>query len=173
MHVGEQMSVISLPALGTNPFGPVQPAEAATKNNPLQRCQWLDFQVIHDARGNLSVIENLVHIPFEVKRIYYLYDIPALAERAGHAHYNLTQVFIPMSGSFDLNLDDGIDKRTIHLSRANRGYLVQPWTWRTLDNFSGNSVCLVLADSPYNEADYIRDYSQFQELVLERKDLYR
>jgi hypothetical protein len=101
--------------------------------NPLQQCGWFDFKVMHDARGNLSVIENLKHIPFNIERIYYLYDIPALAERAGHAHRNLVQVFISMSGSFDLHLDDGIEKRTVHLCRANRGYLVQPWTWRTLD----------------------------------------
>jgi hypothetical protein len=141
--------------------------------NPLQQCTWLDFSVIHDARGNLSVIENNRHIPFEMKRIYFLYDIPAMAERAGHAHHDLTQVFISMSGSFDLHLDDGVEKRTVHLSRANRGYLVQPWTWRTLDNFSGSSVCLVLANHLYDEADYIRSYEDFQRLAALRTHLYR
>lgn len=140
--------------------------------NPLQHCGWLDFQVMHDARGNLSVIENLKHIPFNIERIYYLYDIPALAERAGHAHRNLTQVFISMSGSFDLHLEDGVEKRTVHLCRANRGYLVQPWTWRTLDNFSGSSVCLVLANRPYEETDYIRSHDEFQLLAEQRKGLY-
>jgi WxcM-like, C-terminal len=140
--------------------------------NPLQQCGWLDFKVMHDARGNLSVIENLKHIPFNIERIYYLYDIPALAERAGHAHRNLVQVFISMSGSFDLHLDDGVEKRTVHLCRANRGYLVQPWTWRTLDNFSGSSVCLVLADLAYDETDYIRSYDEFQRLAEQRKGLY-
>lgn len=149
------------------------PAVQTYTANPLKRCQWLNFQVIHDARGNLSVIENFVHIPFEVKRLYYLYDIPAMAERAGHAHYNLTQVFIPMSGSFDLHLDDGVEKRTVHLCRANRGYLVQPWTWRTLDNFSGNSVCLVLASLPYEEADYIRSFREFERLAAQRRELYQ
>ena len=147
----------------------VQPYTA----NPLKQCRWLDFKVIHDARGNLSVIENFVHIPFEVKRLYYLYDIPAMAERAGHAHYNLIQVFIPMSGSFDLHLDDGIEKRTVHLCRANRGYLVQPWTWRTLDNFSGNSVCLVLASLPYDEADYIRSFHEFERFAAQRRKSYQ
>jgi hypothetical protein len=141
--------------------------------NPLQTCAWLDFSVIHDARGNLSVIENNRHIPFEIKRIYFLYDIPAMAERAGHAHHDLTQVFISMSGSFDLHLDDGVEKRTVHLSRANRGYLVQPWTWRTLDNFSGSSVCLVLANRLYDESDYIRSYEDFQRLAALRTPLYR
>ena len=130
--------------------------------NPLQQCQWLDFPVMHDTRGNLSFIENDRHIPFEMKRIYFLYDIPSMSERAGHAHRNLKQVFISMSGSFDLHLDDGVEKRSIHLSRSNRGYLVQPGIWRTLDNFSGNSVCLVLASLPYDEDDYIRDAGDFE-----------
>jgi len=142
-------------------------------NNPLQHCGWLEFPVMHDARGNLSVIESSTDIPFEMKRIYFLYDIPAMAERAGHAHYNLVQVFISMSGSFDLHLNDGVEKRTVHLCRANRGYLVQPWTWRTLDNFSGSSVCLVLASLPYSEKDYIRDFSDFQRLAAERSISYR
>lgn len=141
-------------------------------SNPLRNCGWHEFKVIHDARGNLSVVENFVHIPFEMKRIYFLFDVPAMAERAGHGHRNLTQVFIPMSGSFDLHLDDGIEKRSVHLSRPNRGYLVHPWTWRTLDNFSGNSVCLVLASTAYDEEDYIRTYADFQRLVSERKGLY-
>jgi hypothetical protein len=140
--------------------------------NPLQHCSWLDFTVMHDARGNLSVIENLNHIPFKTERIYYLYDIPAMAERAGHAHRDLVQVFISMSGSFDLHLDDGVEKRTVHLCRPNRGYLVQPWTWRTLDNFSGSSVCLVLANHPYDENDYLRSYAEFQCLAEQRKGLY-
>ena len=140
--------------------------------NPLKTCGWHEFTVIHDARGNLSVVENMLHIPFEMKRVYFLYDIPAMAERAGHGHRNLTQVFIPMSGSFDLHLDDGIEKRSVHLSRPNKGYLVQPWTWRTLDNFSGNSVCLVLASTGYDESDYIRSFPEFKKLSSQRKELY-
>src|ERR1700722_7275710 len=141
---------------------PLLPAYTA---NPLQRSKWIDFPVMHDARGNLSAVENFKHIPFEITRIYYLYDIPAMAERAGHAHRDLIQVFISMSGSFDLHLDDGVEKRTVHLCRANRGYLVQPWTWRTLDNFSGSSVCLVLANLLYEETNYIRSYKEFQQLA--------
>lgn len=157
----------------------VQPVVASTSRrrktytrNPLQQSTWLDFKVMHDARGNLSVIEGLDHIPFEMKRIYYLYDVPAMAERAGHAHYDLMQVFISMSGSFDLHLDDGVEKRIVHLCRANRGYLVQPWTWRKLDNFSGSSVCLVLANQRYDEKDYIRSYAEFERLAAARKSLY-
>ena len=149
-----------------------QNAPQVYSSNPLKQCQWLDFQVMHDARGNLSVIENLMHIPFEMKRIYYLYDVPAMAERAGHAHFDLQQVFISMSGSFDLHLDDGVEKRTVHLCRPNRGYLVQPWTWRILDNFSGSSVCLVLANLPYDEKDYTRSHADFERMAADRKSLY-
>ena len=145
-----------------------RPRRRAVKTNPLQKCGWLDFPVMHDVRGNLSFIENFRHIPFEMERLYFLYDIPCMAERAGHAHRDLTQVFIAMSGSFDLHLDDGVEKRTVHLCRSHRGYLVQPWTWRTLDNFSGSSVCLVLASRPYDETDYIRTYPEFKQLVAAR-----
>ena len=145
-------------------------APPATKPTayPLEQCGWSDFPVMHDTRGNLTVIEGSRHVPFDIERLYFLYDIPSQAERAGHAHRLLTQVFIAMSGSFDLHLDDGVERRTIHLSRANRGYLVRPWIWRTLDNFSGNSVCLVLADHVYDEADYIRDHSEFLEAARRR-----
>jgi hypothetical protein len=137
----------------------------ARLGHPLQRCTWLDFPVMHDARGNLSVVENGREVPFDIRRIYYLYDIPPQAERAGHAHRALQQVFVAMSGSFDLHLDDGVERRTVHLCRSHRGYLVQPWVWRTLDNFSGASVCLVLASLPYDESDYIRDYRAFRALA--------
>lgn len=136
--------------------------------HPLQQCRWSDFPVVHDDRGNLTVIEGSRHIPFDIERLYFLYDIPSQAERAGHAHRALTQVFIAMSGSFDLHLDDGVEQRTIHLCRANRGYIVRPWIWRTLDNFSGNSVCLVLADRVYDGADYIRDRQEFLDLARRR-----
>lgn len=140
----------------------------APRAHPLQRCNWLDFPVMHDARGNLSFIENRRHVPFDMERIYFLYDIPPAAERAGHAHRELAQVFIAMSGSFDLHLDDGSEKRSVHLCRSNRGYLVQPWIWRTLDNFSGGSVCLVLASLRYDEDDYIRSYPVFRRLAAQR-----
>lgn len=136
--------------------------------HPLDRCGWTDFPVMHDARGNLTVIEGLRDIPFDMQRIYFLYDIPSMAERAGHALRALTQVFIAMSGSFDLHLDDGVERRSIHLCRANRGYVVHPWIWRTLDNFSGNSVCLVLASLPYDESDYIREHTAFRRAAKRR-----
>lgn len=120
---------------------------------------------MHDARGNLTVIEGSRHVPFSIERLYLLSDVPSWAERAGHAHRLLTQVFVAVSGSFDLHLDDGAERRTVHLSRASRGYIVHPWTWRTLDNFSANSVCLVLADRVYDDADYIRDHAEFLRLA--------
>ena len=140
----------------------------AAPGHPLEQCHWSDFPVVHDKRGNLTVIEGTRQVPFEIRRLYFLYDIPSQAERGGHAHKALQQVFIAMSGSFDLHLDDGVEQRTIHLCRANRGYLVRPWVWRTLDNFSGNSVCLVVADRFYDEADYIRDHEEFRFLARQR-----
>ena len=147
-------TVNTIPSLRRRPISP--------HAHPLQGCKWLDFPVMHDTRGNLSFIENNNQIPFEMTRIYFLYDIPAMSERAGHAHRNLEQVFISMSGSFDLHLDDGVESRSVHLCRSNRGYLVQPGIWRTLDNFSSHSVCLVLASLPYDEADYIRSFAEFE-----------
>jgi hypothetical protein len=116
---------------------------------------------VNDYRGNLSFAEGGRHVPFDIKRVYYLYDIPSGAERAGHAHRQLSQVFIALSGSFDLVLDDGLRKETVHLSRAHMGFVVVPFVWRVLNNFSGNSVCLVLASTEYDAADYIRDYGEF------------
>lgn len=129
---------------------------------PLSECHWIDFPIAHDHRGNLSFVEGGRHIPFDIARVYYLYDIPQLAERAGHAHRQLSQVFIALSGSFDMHLDDGVEQRTVHLNRASRGFITRPWVWRTLDNFSGNAVCLVLASHVYDEADYIRNFADFR-----------
>lgn len=116
---------------------------------------------MHDYRGNLSFIENNRQIPFQLERVYYLYDVPGGAERGGHAHLGLQQLIIAMSGSFDVVLDDGTDKKRFHLNRPYYGLYVCPMIWRELDNFSSGSVCLVLASNLYDEADYIRDYSQF------------
>jgi hypothetical protein len=139
--------------------------------NPLSHCRWIELPVIHEPRGNLSFVEGSRHIPFDIRRIYYLYDVPSGAERAGHAHRGLLQLFISMSGSFDLVLEDGTEMRTIHLNRSHRGYLIVPWVWRTVNNFSSNSVCLVLASEVYEESDYIRDYGEFCREAAERKQL--
>lgn len=125
----------------------------------------IEFPPIRDQRGNLSFIEGGVHVPFPIKRIYYLYDVPGGAERGGHAHRALQQVVIAMSGSFDLILDDGTERRRIHLNRSHYGIYIGNNIWREMDNFSSGSVCLVLASERYDEADYIRDYTDFQRFL--------
>lgn len=150
--------------------GPAPPGAppSPVRRNPLSLCRRVDFPVAHDYRGNLSFIEGGRDIPFDIRRIYYLYDVPSGAERAGHAHRNLTQVFISMSGSFDLCLDDGVERRVVQLNRSHQGFVVYPWVWRVVNNFSGNAVCLVLADAVYSEDDYIRDFSEFRSLAAPR-----
>lgn len=124
-------------------------------------CRLVEFPKISDPRGNLTFIENMRHIPFSMKRIYYLYDVPGGSERAAHAHKNLHQIMIAMSGSFDIHLDDGRDKKTFHLSLPYQGLYLCPMIWRTLDNFSSGSVCVVLASEFYDEEDYYRKYEDF------------
>ncbi|MFV0643412.1 MAG: sugar 3,4-ketoisomerase, partial [Sphingomonadaceae bacterium] len=106
-------------------------------------------------------IEGQNHIPFDIKRVYYLYDVPGGSDRGEHAHRGLHQVIISMAGSFDLLLDDGTKKKKFHLNRSYYGVHICPMTWRYLDNFSSGAVCMVLASAPYDEADYIRDYDTF------------
>lgn len=115
---------------------------------------------IEERRGNLSVIEKDI-IPFEIKRVYYLYDVPAGAERGGHAHKNLHQFLVALSGSFDVILNDGNTKTTITLNKPYEGLLIKNKTWRELKNFSSGAVCLVLASEAFNEDDYIRDFQDF------------
>ena len=116
-----------------------------------------------DRKGNISVVENGKDIPFDVKRTYYLYDVPGGESRGGHAHKELSQLIIAASGSFTVTLDDGNIKRTFTLNRPYQGLYVVPGIWRTLDDFSSGAVCLVLASERYDEADYIRDYDKFIE----------
>ena len=124
-------------------------------------CCVLDLPKITDPRGNLTFIEGSHHIPFDIARVYYLYDVPGGAERGGHAHKGLHQLIIAMSGRFDVVLDDGVDKKRIHLYRSYNGLYVCPMIWRELDNFSSGSVCMVLASNLYDESDYYRDYSEY------------
>ncbi|QYX55531.1 FdtA/QdtA family cupin domain-containing protein [Roseovarius sp. SCSIO 43702] len=132
---------------------------------PLSDCRLIDLPKISDARGNLTFVEGNNHIPFEVKRVYYLYDVPGGADRGEHAHKDLHQFVISMSGSFDLLLDDGFDKKRFQLNRPYYGVYVCPMMWRYLDNFSSGSVCMVLASGPYDETDYIRDRDEFLKAV--------
>lgn len=124
-------------------------------------CKIIDLPKIQDPRGNLTFVEAGIHVPFEIQRVYYLYDVPGGSERGGHAHKGLHQLIIAMSGSFDVVLDDGSSKKRIHLSRSYYGLYVCPMIWRELDNFSSGSVCMVLASNKYDERDYYRDYQEF------------
>ena len=117
-----------------------------------------------DRKGSISVVENGKTLPFDIKRVYYLYDVPSGVERGGHAHRSLYQLIIAVSGSFSVTLDDGHLKRTFLLNRPYRGLLVVPGLWRTIDDFSSGAICMVLASSEYDEKDYIRDYSAFIKL---------
>ena len=128
---------------------------------PIENCQIIEFPKISDRRGNLSFIQTGIGITFQIKRVYYLYDIPAGSERGGHAHLKLKQLIVPLSGSFDVRIDDGYNKKLYRLDRPNLGLYISPMIWREIDNFTSGSVCLVLASKKYDESDYIRNYSSF------------
>jgi len=127
----------------------------------IKNCYIIELPKISDPRGNLSFIEGNKHIPFEIKRVYYLYDVPGGETRGGHAHRNLQQLIISMSGSFDVVLDDGMEKKTVSLNRSYQGLYLPSMIWRDLVNFSSGSVCMVLASECYDETDYYRDYNGF------------
>lgn len=135
----------------------------------IKNCKIIELTRIQDDRGNLSVVEANRDIPFEIKRAYYLYDIPGGAVRAGHGHKALHQLMIAMSGAFDVTLDDGVHKKKFHLNRSYFGLYIPPMIWRDLNNFSSGAVCLNLASEYYAEADYIRSYADFLAEV-KRKD---
>jgi dTDP-4-dehydrorhamnose 3,5-epimerase-like enzyme len=127
----------------------------------LKQCQIVDLPKITDPRGNLTFIEGGRHVPFQIQRVYYLYDTPGGAERGGHAHKELHHLIVAMSGSFDVILNDGREKKRFHLNRSYYGLYVCPMIWRELDNFSSGSVCMVLASNFYDESDYYRDFQKF------------
>ena len=134
------------------------------KKSSVYDCTIIEFDQHHSNRkGNLPVVENAKTVPFDVKRTYYLYDVPGGESRGGHAHKELRQLIIAASGSFAVTLDDGNVKRTFTLNRPYQGLYVVPGIWRTLDDFSSGAVCLVLASHGYDEGDYIRDYNDFME----------
>lgn len=125
-------------------------------------CSIIELNKHHsDRKGNISVVENHITVPFDVKRTYYLYDVPGGESRGGHAHKALSQLIVAASGSFSVTLDDGRVKRTFLLNRPYQGLYVVPGIWRTLDDFSSGAVCMVLASEGYSEEDYIRDYNEF------------
>ncbi len=127
----------------------------------MEKCKIIDLPKIVEPRGNLTFVEGGRHVPFEIKRVYYLYDVPGGAARGGHAHKALHQLIIAMSGSFDVILDDGYEKKRIHLNRSYVGLYICPMIWREIDNFSSGSVCMVLASNYYEESDYYRDHVDF------------
>jgi hypothetical protein len=134
------------------------------KNNSVYDCTIIELDKHHsDRKGNLSVVQNGDTIPFDVKRVYYLYDVPGGESRGAHAHKELSQLIIAASGSFTVTLDDGKVKRSFLLNRPYQGLLVVPGIWRDLDDFSSGSVCMVLASHPYDKEDYIRNYDEFLE----------
>ncbi len=131
----------------------------------LSKCKYIQLPKITDVRGNLTFIENENQIPFEIARVYYMYDVPGGSERGSHAHRTLHQFFVAMSGSFDVVLHDGKSEQRFHLNRPYYGLYVCPMMWRTLDNFSSGSVCMVLASELYSESDYLQDWDEFQTLA--------
>lgn len=135
----------------------------------VEDCTLIQLPRIHDPRGNLTFIEGGKHIPFDIARVYYLYDVPGGETRGGHAHRELQQLIVAMSGSFDVVLDDGRTRKTISLNRSHVGLFMPKMIWRELVNFSSGAVCTVLASHRYDEADYYRDYETFLTAVRERQ----
>lgn len=135
--------------------------ETTKKRSTVYDCTMIELDRHHHEKGNITVVENSRTIPFDVRRVYYLYDVPGGESRGGHAHRALRQLIVSAGGSFDVTLDDGSVKRTFTLNRPYQGLLVVPGIWRELNNFSSGSVCLVLASHEYDESDYIRSYDEF------------
>lgn len=127
----------------------------------LSHVKIIEIPKIEDVRGNISVVEGAT-LPYDIKRVYYLYDVPSTATRGGHAHKELQQCLIALSGSFDVIVDDGEHKKTITLNKPNKGLLIPNGIWREIDNFSSGSVCLVLASEVFVEGDYIRNFDEFK-----------
>lgn len=135
-------------------------------NSSVYDCQVLLLNKIHNPAGNITIVEGDRNVPFNIRRIYYLYDIPGGESRGGHAHKELYQLIVAASGSFEVLLDDGINKKIVRLNRPNYGLLVVPGIWRELFEFSSGAICMVLASHKYNEADYLRDYDSFSKFKI-------
>ena len=135
------------------------------RTSRVEDCELIELGKNHHANGNLTVVENEMQVPFDIKRVYYLYDVPGGEERGGHSHKALKQFIVAISGAFDVVIDDGINQRTITLNRPYQGLLIVPGIWRVINNLSSGAVCLVLASEHYDEADYVRDYQEFKQLT--------
>ena len=133
--------------------------------SPLDNVKVFEFPKICDPRGNLSFVEGARHIPFSIKRVFYLYDVPGGETRGGHAHKECSCVLVAVSGSFELRLTDGVQEITINLNKSNKGVLIPPGVWDTMHNFTTGTVALAFASHPYEEEDYIRDYDEYIEYV--------
>ncbi|MDL1914015.1 MAG: WxcM-like domain-containing protein [Bergeyella sp.] len=127
----------------------------------VEDCDIVELPIVHSEKGNITVLENGAGIPFDIRRIYYLYDIPTGAGRGGHSHYRLQQFVVAVGGSFTFLLDDGTREKEVFLNRPDKALLIKPGIWREIKDFSGGSICLVLASLKYSEDDYIRDYGDF------------
>ena len=136
------------------------------QTSKISDCKLLELPKIHAESGDITAINNLELIPFETKRVYYLYDVPNRADRGAHAHKELYQLVVAVSGSFDIELFDGIDKVKYTLNQPDQGLLIVPGIWRDLNNFSGGGICLVLASHEYDEEDYIRDLTDYKKLRI-------
>lgn len=136
----------------------------------IHSCCVLELSKIHNRSGNITIVQNGSDLPFDVRRIYYLYDVPSGSERGGHAHKALYQLIVAASGSFDVILDDNRSKKIVQLNRPDFGLLVVPGIWREIVNFSSGAICLVLASAKYQETDYIRDYQEFKDYICSGND---
>lgn len=129
-------------------------------------CKIIDLRKISDPRGNLTPIESFIDVPFQIQRVYYLYDVPGGSDRGGHAHRELKQLIVAISGSFDVTLDDGVTRRKFHMNRPYFALSVCSMIWREIDNFSSASVCFVVASRTYDESDYFRRYEDFKSATI-------
>ena len=136
----------------------------------IDQCRLITLDRHHHANGNLTVVENDNPIPFEIKRTYYLYDIPGGESRGGHSHSNLQQLLVAISGSFDVVIDDGVRQCRYSLNRPYQGLLIAPGIWRVLENFSSGSVCLCIASEHYSEDDYVREYDDFKKRTSNKRE---
>lgn len=134
------------------------------RKSSIYDCHVMSLSNIHNIAGNITTVGGNSNTPFSIKRIYYLYDVPGGEERGGHAHKELQQLIVAASGSFEITLDDGTNKKIVRLNRPNYGLLVVPGIWREIFEFSSGSICLVLASHKYDEADYIREYQKFKNI---------
>jgi dTDP-4-dehydrorhamnose 3,5-epimerase-like enzyme len=150
-----------IPSLAPSPL-----EDATAPERGIDRCRIIDFPKIEEARGSLTFIEGERHVDFDIKRVYYLYDVPGGADRGGHAHKELHQLLIAMSGSFDVVVDDGVNRQRFHMNRSYYGLYIPPMIWRDINNFSSGSVCMVLASAYYDEADYYRERDDFVKHAL-------